>query len=166
MDIKARKVLTVISLILLAAVYCMIFALSADHGEESSNISQRVTAWFWHMYYSLFAGEGNGEVVVVAVNNTEEIVRKIAHFMEYMAVGFLSYTIAAMWSVKLRKWFLIVFSQLVVSAALDEWHQYFVPGRYASVKDVLIDTAGGVTGAAIVLFFVILKRLWDRRLKN
>lgn len=158
MDIKAKKALTIISLILLTAVYCMIFALSADRGEESSNISRTVTAWFWHMYYSLFGGEGKGENVIVAVNSTEDIVRKIAHFMEYMAVGFLSYGIVAMWSVKLRKWFFIVFGQVVISGALDEWHQYFVPGRFASLKDVLIDTAGGLTGIAVILLPVMLTR--------
>ncbi len=35
-----------------------------------------------------------------------------------------------------------------VFAALDEWHQYYVPGRYASPVDVLIDTAGSLLGAA------------------
>ena len=165
MDIKAKKALTVISLILLIAVYCMIFALSADYGEESSNISRAVTGLFWRVYYSLFVGEGYGEAVITAVNNTEDIVRKIAHFMEYMTVGFLSFGIVVMWSDRLRKWFLIVLGQLVISAALDEFHQYFVPGRYASVKDVLIDTAGGVTGIAVILFFLFLGRLMHRRRK-
>lgn len=164
MDIKAKKALTVISLILLIAVYCMIFALSADYGEESSNISRAVTGLFWRVYYSLFVGEGYGEAVITAVNNTEDIVRKIAHFMEYMAVGFLSFSIVVMWSDRLRKWFLIVLGQLVISAALDEFHQYFVPGRYASVKDVLIDTAGGVTGITVILFFLFLGRLIHRRI--
>ena len=144
----------------------MIFALSADHGEESSNISRTVTTWFWHMYYSLFSGEGNGDFVVVAVVNTEDIVRKIAHFMEYMAVGFLSYGIVVMWSARLRKWFMIVFGQVVISGALDELHQYFVPGRYASPKDVLIDTAGGVTGIALMLLPVLYVRSKNRRRKN
>lgn len=165
MDIKTKKVFTAISLILLIAVYCMIFALSADYGEESSNISRAVTGLFWRMYYSLFLGEGYGEAVIVAVDSTEDIVRKIAHFMEYMAVGFLSFSIVVMWSDRLRRWFLIVFGQLVISAALDEFHQHFVPGRYASIKDVLIDTAGGVAGIAVILFFLFLRRLMHRRRK-
>lgn len=166
MGIKAKKAFTVIAIILLTAVYCMIFALSADYGEESSNISRVVTGLFWRVYYSLFLGEGYGEAVIVAVNSTEDIVRKIAHFMEYMAVGFLSFGIVVMWSDRLRKWFLIVLGQLVISAALDEFHQHFVPGRYASVKDVLIDTAGGVAGIAVILFFLFLGRLMHRRRKN
>lgn len=165
MDIKAKKAFTVIFLILLTTVYCMIFALSADYGEESSNISRAVTGLFWRMYYSLFVGEGYGEAVIVAVNSTEDIVRKIAHFMEYMAVGFLSFGIVVMWSDRLRKWFLIVLGQLIVSAVLDEFHQYFVPGRYASVEDVLIDTTGGVAGIAAILFFLFLGRLMHRRRK-
>ena len=129
----------------------MIFALSADPGEESSNISRAVTGWLWHLYYSVFQGEGSREFVGMAVDSTENIVRKTAHFAEYMAVGFLSYGTAVLWSRRLGKWFLTVLCQLFISGALDEFHQYWVPGRHASVRDVLIDTAGGLAGMVVIL---------------
>lgn len=34
----------------------------------------------------------------------------------------------------------------------DEWHQRFVPGRTASIYDVLIDTAGATIGLAVFYF--------------
>ena len=34
----------------------------------------------------------------------------------------------------------------VMSGILDEWHQSFVPGRYASLTDVLFDVAGVALG--------------------
>jgi len=40
-------------------------------------------------------------------------------------------------------------SALVITAAygvFDEWHQSFVPGRYASLTDVILDIAGAVLG--------------------
>ena len=40
----------------------------------------------------------------------------------------------------------------VLYAALDEWHQSFVPGRGPGIKDVMIDSSGVVFG----IFFVIL----------
>jgi len=40
--------------------------------------------------------------------------------------------------------------------ALDELHQYFVPGRYASLLDVLLDGCGAVLG---VLGFWLLRKI-------
>ena len=40
---------------------------------------------------------------------------------------------------------------------LDEFHQYFVPGRSADTFDVIADMAGGILGA--LLMFVIVRRL-------
>jgi len=37
--------------------------------------------------------------------------------------------------------------------AIDELHQYFVPGRYSSAWDWLADTLGAFLGAAAVLLF-------------
>ena len=42
--------------------------------------------------------------------------------------------------------------------ALDELHQYFVPGRYASLLDVLLDGGGAVLG---VLGFWGLRKIRD-----
>jgi VanZ family protein len=63
-----------------------------------------------------------------------------------------------MWMANTGKAVRLVFLQLVLSAALDEFHQYFVPGRYASVKDVMIDTAGGMAGLFLVLCIIKLKK--------
>jgi VanZ family protein len=40
-------------------------------------------------------------------------------------------------------------------AALDEFHQSFVPGRQAAVGDVLIDASGGIA-AQLVASLVVL----------
>ena len=150
---KKKIVLTIIAAVLLVGCYYMIFMFSADNAEESSNLSQKVTKMLVKLYYRLTGG-GSGQaagVVPLADDALEGMIRKLAHFTEYMMVGFLSYMIAAMWMQRRRIGFMIVVIQLVISAAFDEFHQYFVPGRYASVKDVLIDTAGGIAG---ILFMI------------
>lgn len=43
-------------------------------------------------------------------------------------------------------------------AVLDEWHQSFVPGRVASVSDVLIDLAG-IGGMLLVLRYRALREI-------
>src|SRR3989344_2654413 len=50
-----------------------------------------------------------------------------------------------------KKIVFLVLSICVVYAALDELHQYFVPGRYPSTSDVLMDSAGILAAAVIYL---------------
>lgn len=157
-----KKIITVLGLILLAAVYVMIFQLSAEDGESSSVLSMRVTEFLTNAYYKLFAGENSAEVIYAAADGAEDIIRKLAHFTEYMAVGFLSYGIAVMWMKNLRAGLIMVLLQLFVSAGADELHQYFVPGRHAAVRDVLIDVSGGVMGIIIILCVKGIKRGWAR----
>mgnify|MGYP002569465952 CR=1 FL=1 len=82
-----------------------------------------------------------------------------AHFSEYLCVGLLSYSLVLMWW-KGKVWSgrLLIGVQLLLSASLDEIHQYFVPGRYAAVKDVFIDCAGGITGMVIIGMAFTLRR--------
>lgn len=148
--IKWKKLYTIIALSLLILLYIMIFFLSSENGDQSSDISMRVTRAFWRIYYKI-AGGGEGPVVEYTVSSTEGFIRKLAHFIEYAGVGFLSYSIVVTWYGTVRKGQLLVVIQLFVSAGLDEIHQYFVPGRNAAFTDVLLDTAGGIAGMGIIL---------------
>ena len=54
----------------------------------------------------------------------------------------------------------LAFAMSAACAALDEWHQSFVPGRYCSLGDFLVD----VVGIAGMLFFLrLLARRTHRR---
>ena len=155
-----KKVITVIAVCLLIAVYIMIFLFSADDAAESSSLSVAVTRKLINLYYHFFSGNNNAVLTVpVVTDDAEAIVRKMAHFTEYMAVGFLSFGIAVIWMQRIKAGIVAVTLQVFLSAGLDEIHQYFVPGRYASFRDVLIDTAGGIAGIMIVfLMYKIRKR--------
>lgn len=159
-QLRMKKVITVIAVCLLIAVYIMIFLFSADDAAESSSLSVSVTRKLINLYYHFFSGNNNAVLTVpVVTDDAEAIVRKMAHFTEYMAVGFLSFGIAVMWLQRIKAGIVAVTLQVFLSAGLDEIHQYFVPGRYASFRDVLIDTAGGIAGIMIVfLMYKIRKR--------
>lgn len=159
-QLRMKKVITVIAVCLLIAVYIMIFLFSADDAAESSSLSVAVTRKLINLYYHFFSGNNNAVLTVpVVTDDAEAIVRKMAHFTEYMAVGFLSFGIAVMWMQRIKAGIVAVTLQVFLSAGLDEIHQYFVPGRYASFRDVLIDTAGGIAGIMIVfLMYKIRKR--------
>ena len=47
-----------------------------------------------------------------------------------------------------------IMSISLVYAMLDELHQYFVPGRFMSVNDVLIDSIG-ITFSTLIYFIII-----------
>ncbi len=159
-QLRMKKVITVIAVCLLIAVYIMIFLFSADDAAESSSLSVSVTRKLINLYYHFFSGNNNAVLTVpVVTDDAEAIVRKMAHFTEYMAVGFLSFGIAVIWMQRIKAGIVAVTLQIFLSAGLDEIHQYFVPGRYASFRDVLIDTAGGIAGIMIVfLMYKIRKR--------
>ncbi|MBO5113725.1 MAG: VanZ family protein [Lachnospiraceae bacterium] len=159
-QLRMKKVITVIAVCLLIAVYIMIFLFSADDAAESSSLSVAVTRKLINLYYHFFSGNNNAVLTVpVVTDDAEAIVRKMAHFTEYMAVGFLSFGIAVIWMQRIKAGIVAVTLQVFLSAGLDEIHQYFVPGRYASFRDVLIDTAGGIAGIMMVfLMYKIRKR--------
>lgn len=156
---KGKKIYTAIALILLVLLYIMIFFFSSENAEQSSDISVRVTKALLQIYYKIMGG-GEGPAVEYTVSSTEGLIRKLAHFTEYAGVGFLSYSMVAAWHGTVWKGQLFVVVQLIVSAGLDEFHQYFVPGRNAAFTDVLIDTAGGIAGIAVVLAGTFL---WKRK---
>ena len=51
---------------------------------------------------------------------------------------------------------------LLAVAVIDEYIQSFT-GRISSVKDILIDFGGGVTGLGLVSLAVLFHRLWRNR---
>jgi VanZ family protein len=54
----------------------------------------------------------------------------------------------------------VVILMVAAYAALDEFHQSFVPGRTAAVSDVLLDTAGGALAQGIVGVLVFWRNAW------
>ncbi|MDE7332382.1 MAG: VanZ family protein [Lachnospiraceae bacterium] len=153
---KLKKIYTAAAVLLLIALYIAIFCFSGEDGESSSALSRRVTDALLNFYHRITAGEGEyGPAVFVYGDvSLEGIVRKAAHFMEYLCMGFLSYSLVAVWHGTGVKGCLLVLGQIFLSAGLDEFHQYFIPGRCASFRDVLIDLAGGSVGILLILAVV------------
>ena len=82
-------------------------------------------------------------------------------------MGLLSYSIVVLWYKPLWRGRFFVLLQLVISAGMDEFHQYFIPGRFASFKDVLIDTAGGIAGILVIIILCkIREKITNRPCKR
>ncbi|HYL46361.1 MAG TPA: VanZ family protein [Candidatus Limnocylindrales bacterium] len=91
-----------------------------------------------------------------------QIIRKFAHIAEYFVFSLL--VLRGLRAGKKERhlgWALVAIAIVAGYAALDEFHQSFVPGRGASVWDVLLDASGGVAAqlvAALVLYWSDVRR--------
>ena len=86
------------------------------------------------------------------------ILRKVLHASEYFILTALLYR-AFKGSFRLNERRIFIYSALFsfLYAVSDEIHQYFIPGRYCSVGDVLIDSIG------IIGFYIIAGILANRK---
>jgi VanZ family protein len=86
--------------------------------------------------------------------------RKTGHVVGY---GMLSLLLLRGWRATLGRVHTLLLRTALLSwlgtacvAALDEWHQSFIPSRTGTVWDVALDTAAGVA-------FLVVAYLWLRR---
>ena len=133
---KRKKI---ISWVLLIIWIIVIFFMSHQPGEVSSSQSDIILKIFRIIGIEL--NDFFGELATL-------IVRKMAHFSEYLILFLLAYNVTRHY-VKGRKIRLLLIVFVFLYACTDEFHQYFIPGRNMAIKDVLIDTSGGVFGYII-----------------
>lgn len=98
------------------------------------------------------------------LSTVHHVIRKCGHFTEYFILSLL---ILRGFQAGNREFGLrlALLSILMVAgyAALDEFHQSFVPGRGAAVSDVLLDTSGGAAGILIVALLILWGRVRRQR---
>jgi VanZ family protein len=132
----------------------LIFSASADAGssQRSSRLIRPILLW-------LFPSMPDDVVFGIVL-----VVRKCAHLGEYAILAILLWRAIRQpvkgdprpWSWREAWWSVLI---VAFYAATDEMHQRFVPNREATVRDVLIDTTGGLFG---VLFLWVVVR-WCKR---
>lgn len=144
---QIKTILVVLLALLLAFIWLHSMMPAEDSAEESQRVGQFLTP-----FLELLVGEGNV---------TDHLVRKLAHFCEYGALGILA---GALLLVKKKsgifRWSYALLCALAV-AVIDESIQLLADGRGAQVQDVLLDTAGSLTGLLAVWLIAALVR-WLR----
>lgn len=79
-------------------------------------------------------------------------VRKLAHFVEFAALGLL-------WGLYgCLQWYPVMWLYGLAVAVIDEFLQYFVPGRAPGFWDVVIDYGGFFCGFALVMAVASYRR--------
>ena len=150
---------SVLAAILLACWYYMIFSFSSQDAEQSGSISYEISENCVKFVNSIAGKNWTDTVVNSLAELFEHPLRKLAHFSEYACMGILVYTMLRPWKPRGRKLYLLIILWVFLSAAGDEFHQTFVPGRDGNLPDVLLDTCGGTFGVALsILFEKILRR--------
>lgn len=90
------------------------------------------------------------------LSELHHLIRKCAHFVEYFILSLLVLRgIRAGRKESHFGWALVAVGVVAGYAALDEFHQSFVPGRGPAVADVLLDTAGGVAAQLVVALLML-----------
>lgn len=123
----------------------VIFFLSSQQASDSNQLSTGITKIIVDFISGIFPG------MSPQIQWLNHIVRKNAHFIAYFILGFLQINALYINGEKGRKGFCIALIISVLYAASDEFHQTFVPGRSGELRDVLIDSAGALTGIGLYL---------------
>lgn len=129
---------------LIALNLLFIWGNSALPGE----VSQAFSDWVKAIIEAIFPGEGT--------SGGGGLLRKLAHFSEFAALGLLLTWLHGM----LRKKIPFALLWGMGAACVDETIQRFVPGRGPSLRDVGIDTCGVAAGMILLL---LGHSYWKRR---
>ena len=143
---KGKKSRAVIIYIITAATLCFIWTHSLMPESVSSEESQGVLR-FLEPLLELFVGQGNV---------TNHLVRKLAHFAEFSALGFELYLIFAVHFSDFWKRLVLSLNLGLLAALIDETLQLF-SRRGALVGDIWLDFSGVAAGslfAALILYLI------------
>lgn len=160
---KKLIILRVACFTLSLLIMVFIFSMSAQDAETSSNTSggliESVIRFFDKGFTELSQIEQEEYV-----GKFQFIVRKLAHFSVYLALGF-TLSAGMQTFVKLRVFVRTLFAFIigVLYAILDEIHQIFVPGRSCELRDMLIDSTGILIGSLFIMaLFLLIKRIKNK----
>ncbi len=156
---KSNMLLRVLFLLTTVSIMALIFLLS----HQSASLSSAVSGGFIEKIFTIFPFLQKGEELSVLVESLQHIVRRLAHFAIFCALGgsvtaFIStYKISGF----LRFLFGLIFCGLY--AFSDEYHQKYIPGRSFQLSDILTDILGSAVGILLVLLIVFsLGKLMNR----
>ncbi len=154
-----RKKKSALWLILCVVWIVMIFMFSGQDEMTSHGVSQSVVRFIGGMIHPGFDSWPVSEQLQWQ-ESFDTLVRKLAHFAEYMLLGILAFlSINGIWNAKKRKKTmsqvmcgLFTFYPCVMIATADELFQIFSENRGSSVADIVLDCVGALVGILLVMY--------------
>ncbi len=148
---KARRIIgAVVFWALTLSIMYIAFGFSSETAAESEQVSQGVL-----------------DIIIehLGIVISHHMLRKIAHFSEYAALGFCMG--GAIYFTFNKNKFYIPLIPSVIYAASDEIHQLFVPERSCEFLDVIIDSCGSSFGILIfMLILLIINRIKSKKAQS
>ncbi len=138
----------------------LIFKMSSQPAEQSNELSTGITYNITQYISNIFP---DTDFDIYTFNH---IIRKSAHFFTYFVLGVLTVNALSIKNFLRFKNSLIALLICSLYAISDEVHQLYVPGRGGQVRDVLIDTAGSITGIAFYILFLKRSRKYPNKLEE
>ncbi len=136
-----------INIILLLLWIILIFGFSQDSGDVSSVKSDGIANVIINIVSDITGKNLDIDICTF-------IIRKIAHFTEYMILGLLVINVIKDYKIIDTKVLIISILLCFIYACSDEIHQLFVAGRSGNVLDVIIDTIGSICGILLLNNFM------------
>ena len=144
-----KNILRTILMLLLLSTFFIIFGFSSQNGEKSGNISKKITEEIITRIPQIQEKEQNEREAISL--RIEKVIRKIAHFSIYTAVGLLLMALISTFEMKEKNRIIISLIIGIIYACSDEIHQSFVPERSPMITDVMIDTMGVMLGILLIM---------------
>ena len=149
----------VVKICFLVLWMALIFSFSNQKDVDSSKVSDgfidRTVVKIYKIFNENITKEKENEII----EKYTYPIRKLAHYTLYFILGILSFLVVKDYSINKK---LLIYSLLIcfLYACSDEFHQLFIIGRSASIKDVIIDTFGSF--CSISIFYIFNKKISKR----
>lgn len=124
---KIKKIISILSVVLWMT---LIYIMSSYNGNDSSNQSGFIVNFIANIFN------------INDLNSLSFIIRKLAHFSEYLILGLLINNLFKNNNISI----FIPISICILYSFSDEIHQIFVSGREFKLLDICIDSFGSIAG--------------------
>ena len=157
-----KKIIKIISWLLVVLWLILIFFLSSMTSLESNNKSEKTINKVIKTTINTTNDIGitnkhpNNQKIQNIVANLNYPLRKCMHASIYLILALLLINALRKYNIKNRNIYLITLLFCIIYASVDEYHQTFVIGRTGQLLDVLIDSIGSSIG---IIFYLIMTKI-------
>ena len=144
-----------------------IFFMSMEDAEKSDKTSGVISEKVTHVVYPDYETYAPAKKISI-FNSVQHVVRKIAHFSEYMMLGLcLRLCLESWFGLRFRgkkTLYFLAWLGGTLYAVTDELHQLAIDGRSGQWTDVMIDSGGVLTGVLLsALLICLIGRMTRKR---
>lgn len=138
---KKKLIYSLVVIIWMIVIFCF--------SSQTSTSSSDMTVSLLDKVLSFLNLENFGEIIDLLFMP----VRKMAHYLIYLILGFLVLNLVKEYNLTFKEIIIASLLICILYAVSDEVHQTFVPGRAGMLVDVCIDTLGSISGMFIYYVF-------------